>query len=217
MAELMRRTSRQQAPGTPEEFKIFWRDDTIVLDQAVLSRLRRQLMSQGRRNRQLPRVANTLLDAMWRQVRGERGRERGREAFNDEMLSDQRFVSFAIAWWPPLDAPHVLAWLHDPEFLSRVADGVISQEDQRLLAKSWSGEGSLSVEDIPLLDELRYSLGDVPARTEDERDLDDTLSQAEGGVDMQELMTAADREYAPTGRPWSAPTTGSRTTASRTC
>ena len=46
-------------------------------------------MSQGRRNRQLPRVANTLLDAMWRQVRGERGRERGREAFNDEMLSTQ--------------------------------------------------------------------------------------------------------------------------------
>ncbi len=207
MAELMRRTARQQAPGTPDEFKIFWRDDTIVLDHAILGRLRRQLMSQGRRNRQLPRVAHTLLDAMWRQVRGERGRERGRDAFNDEMISDQRFVTFAIGWWPPLDAPQVLAWLRDPEFLSRVADGVISAEDQRLLSKSWSGEGDgLSVEDIPLLDELRYSLGDVPAKTEDERDLDDTLSQAEGGVDMQELMTAADREYAPTGRPWSAPT-----------
>ena len=207
MAELMRRTARQQAPGTPDEFKIFWRDDTIVLDHAILGRLRRQLMSQGRRNRQLPRVAHTLLDAMWRQVRGERGRDRGRDAFNDEMISDQRFVTFAIGWWPPLDAPQVLAWLRDPEFLSRVADGVISAEDQRLLSKSWSGEGDgLSVEDIPLLDELRYSLGDVPAKTEDERDLDDTLSQAEGGVDMQELMTAADREYAPTGRPWSAPT-----------
>ena len=206
MAELMRRTARQQAPGTPDTFRIFWRDDTIVLDHAVLGRLRRQLMSQGRRNRQLPRVANTLLDAMWRQVRGERGRERGREAFNDEMLSDQRFVGFAIGWWPPLDAPQVLAWLRDPEFLAQAADGVISPEDQRLLTKSWSGDSSLSVEDIPLLDELRYSLGDVPAKTEDERDLDDTLSQAEGGVDMQELMTAADREYAPTGRPWSAPT-----------
>ncbi len=206
MAELMRRTARQAAPSSPQEFRIFWRDDTITLDPAILGRLRRQLMSQGHRNRQLPRVAHTLLDAMWRQVRGERGRERGREAFNDEMLSDQRFVDFAIGWWPPLDAPQVLGWLRDPDFLARVSDGVIGPEDQRLLAKSWSGDTSLSVEDVPLLDELRYDLGDVPAKTEDERDLADTLSAAEGGVDMQELMTAADREYAPTGRAWAPPT-----------
>ena len=206
MAELVRRTARQQAPGTPEEFRIFWRDDTIVLDRGGLGRLRRQLMSQGRRNRQLPRVAHTLLDAMWRQVRGERGRDRGREAFNEEMLSDPRFLDFATAWWPPLDAPTVLGWLRDPDFLARVADGLLSDEEQVLLAKSWAGEPTLSVEDVPLLDELRYALGDVPARTEDERDLDDTLSAAEGGVDMQELMTAADREYAPTGRAWAPPT-----------
>ncbi len=103
MAELMRRTARQQAPGSPREFRIFWRDDRIVLDRGELGRLRRQLMSQGRRNRQLPRVANTLLDAMWRQVRGERGRERGRESFNDEMTSNPAFVDFAAAWWPPLE------------------------------------------------------------------------------------------------------------------
>ena len=206
MAELVRRTARQQAPGTPEEFRIFWRDDTIVLDRGGLGRLRRQLMSQGRRNRQLPRVAHTLLDTMWRQVRGERGRDRGREAFNEEMLSDPRFLDFATAWWPPLDAPTVLGWLRDPDFLARVADGLLSDEEQVLLAKSWAGEPTLSVEDVPLLDELRYALGDVPARTEDERDLDDTLSAAEGGVDMQELMTAADREYAPSGRAWAPPT-----------
>ncbi len=205
MAELVRRTARQQAPGTPEEFRVFWRDDTIVLDRGVLGRLRRQLMSQGRRNRQLPRVAHTLLDAMWRQVRGERGRERGREAFNEDMLSDPRFMDFAVGWWPPLDAPTVLGWLRDPELLARVADGLLSAEEQLLLSKSWAGEPTLAVEDVPLIDELRYALGDVPARTEDERDLDDTLSAAEGGVDMQELMTAADREYAPTGRAWAPP------------
>jgi DNA helicase IV len=205
MAEVMRRTSRQQAPGSPRDFRIFWRDDTIVLTPGQLGTLRRQLMSQGRRNRQLPRVANALLDTMWRQVRGERGRERGREAFNEEMLSDQRFLDFAVAWWPPLDAPDVLRWLHDPEFLSGVADGLLSAEEQRLLSKSWGDGSSLSVQDIPLLDELRYALGDVPAKTEDERDLDDT-SLLEGGVDMQELLTAADREYAPSGRAWAPPT-----------
>src|SRR4051794_30763975 len=186
MAEVLRRTARQQAPGTPREFRIFWRDDTIVLDRGALGRLRRQLMSQGRRNRQLPRVAHTLLDAMWRQVRGERGRERGREAFNDEMLSNQGFVDFAAAWWPPLEAGEVFGWLREPEFLARVADGVLGPEEQRLLTKSWGDASALSVEDIPLLDELRYALGDVPARTDDERELDDS-GLLEGGVDMKEL------------------------------
>jgi DNA helicase IV len=205
MAELLRRTARQQAPGSPSEFRIFWRDDTLVLGRSELGRLRRQLMSQGRRNRQLPKVANTLLDAMWRQVRGERGRDRGREAFNDEMLSTQSFVDFVAAWWPPLDAVTVFGWLRDPELLSRVGDGVLTPEEQRLLSKSWAESSTLSIEDVPLLDELRYAIGDVPARTDDERDLDDT-GLLEGGVDMQELFTAADREYAPSGRAWAPPT-----------
>ena len=201
MAELLRRTSRQQAPGSPAEFRVFYRDDVLHLDRGLLGRLRRQLMSQGRRNRQLPRIANTLLDAMWRQVKGERGRDRGRDAFNEEMLSHQEFVDFAISWWPPLDAPEVLSWLRDPDFLARIAEGVVSAEDQRLLAKSWSGDGSLSVEDVPLLDELRYALGDIPARHEDDHQLDEFV-----GADLQELTTAADREYAPAGRSWTPPT-----------
>jgi DNA helicase IV len=209
MAELIRRTARQQAPGSPTEFRVFWRDDTIRLDRGLLGRVRRQLMSQshnshGRRNRQLPRVAPTLLDTMWRQVRGERGRERGREAFDDEMLSNQAFVDFAVAWWPPLDAREVLSWLRDPETLARVSEGLLNAEEQRLLTKSWSGDGSLSVEDIPLLDELRYALGDVPAKVEDERD--DPMALIEGAVDLQELTTASDREYAPSGRAWTPPT-----------
>ena len=204
MAELMRRTARQQAPGSPTEFRTFWRDDRIVLDRGTLGRLRRQLMSQGRRNRQLPRIASTLLDAMWRQVRGERGRERGREAFDDDMLSDQRFLDFALAWWPPLDAPTVLGWLREPELLARVGEGVVTPEEQSLLLKSWDSAPGLSVEDVPLLDELRYALGDVPAKPDDERD--DPYSLLEGSVDIQELMTAADREYAPAGRAWTPPT-----------
>ena len=204
MAELMRRTARQQAPGAPREFRIFWRDDTIVLDRQLLGNLRRHLMSQGRRNRQLPRVPNALLDAMWSQVRGERGRERGREAFDDEMLSNQSFLDFAAAWWPPLAATDVFAWLREPEFLSRVAEGVLGPEEQRLLSKSWAS-ADLSVEDVPLLDDLRYAIGDVPARTDDERDLDET-GLLEGGIDIQELFTAADREFAPAGRGWAPPT-----------
>jgi DNA helicase IV len=205
MATVMRRAARLQAPGSPDHFRIFWRDDVLTLDRGVLGRVRRQLMSQGRRNRQLPRVAGALLDALWSQVRGERGRERGREAFDDDLLGNDEFLDFVLAWWPPLDAPTVLGWLRDPELLAQVSAGVLSHEEQRLLIKSWgSGALGLSVEDVPLVDELRYALGDVPARTDDERDLDDTSLLA-GGLDVQELMTAADREYAPAGRAWTPP------------
>lgn len=209
MAEVMRRTARQQVPGSPREYRVFWRDDRLVLDRGRLGQVRRQLMSQGLRNKQLPRVSNALLDALWRQVRGERGREQGREKFNDEMLSRQDFLDFAHGWWPPLDAPTVLCWLRDPEFVSRVADGVLSPEEQRLVTKSWSHldparsiGGQISIEDVPLLDELRYALGDVPQKADDERD--DPLAVIEGAVNVQELITASDREFA-TGPAWRAP------------
>jgi hypothetical protein len=200
MAELMRRTARQQAPGSPKEFRVFWRDDVIHLDRGILGKLRRQLMSQGQRNRQMPRVASALLDVMWRQVRGERGRERGREAFDDDMLSSQAFVDFALSWWPPLSAPEVLGWLRDPEFLARVGEGIVTPEEQRLLVESW-GADDLSVEDVPLVDELRYALGDVPDRArEEDHELDDFL-----GGDLQELTTAAEREYG-SAAVWTPPT-----------
>ena len=204
MAELMRRAARQQAPGSPGEFSLFWYDSRLVLDRGLLGRLRRQLMSQGRRNRQMPRVTPTLLDALWRQVRSERGRDRGREHFDDDLLGNDDFLDFVIGWWPPLSAPDVLGWLRDPELLARVGEGIVSPEEQRLLLKSWGDETRLSIEDVPLIDELRYALGDVPTRGDDERD--DQISVVEGGVDMQELMTASDREYAPTGRAWTPPT-----------
>ncbi|MGZ5405718.1 MAG: HelD family protein, partial [Nocardioides sp.] len=205
MAELVRRAARQQAPGSPGEFRLFWRDDVILLDRGVLGRLRRQLMSNGQRNRQLPRVATTLLDAMWQQVRGERGRDRGREAFDDDVLSHQPFLEFAVEWWPPLTATDVFGWLRDPDFLARVGDGILSPEEQRLLSKSWSGsDAALSVQDVPLVDELRYLLGDVPARHETEQWLRDEEHLA--GADLQELTTASEREYAPTGRAWTPPT-----------
>ena len=219
MAELMRRAARQAVPGVAREYSIFYRDDRLVLDRAKLAQLRRQLLSQGRRNRQMPRVASTLLDALWRQVRGERGRERGREAFDDELLGNAGFLDFATSWWPPLSADEVFSWLRDADFLARVGDGVVSSEDQRLLLKSWAGvstsstsgvgstgvstgstTGSYSIEDIPLVDELRYALGDVPLRADEDHALDDYV-----GGDLQELTTAADREFA-SGRGWQPPT-----------
>jgi len=201
MAELMRRTARQAVPGAPTEFRVFYRDENIVLTSRDLTTLRRQLLGHGKRNRQVTRAAHALIDLMWRQVRGERGRERGREQFVDEMMDNAAFLDFVRAWWPPLDATQVLHWLADAELLARVGEGVVSQEDRALLSKSWStgvhdeAPGrrgpDWSVEDVPLLDELRYQLGDIPENLDED---EDPLAHL---VDEQtrEVTTIADRDY----------------------
>ena len=141
---------------------------------------------------------------MWRQVRGERGRERGREAFDDDMLSSDPFVEFSLSWWPSLGAREVLGWLRDPEFLARVGEGVVTPEEQRLLVESWEAD-DLSVDDVPLVDELRYALGDVPDRREDDHELDDFLG-GDLGSGREELSTAWEREYGPGAPAWTPPT-----------
>ncbi len=146
MAELLRRAARQAVPGAPEEFRIFYRDDTLVLGPRELARIRRSLLSQGRRNLQVTRVATALTDALWRQVRGERALERGREEFLDTLLGEDRFLLFVRDWWPPLDATEVLRWLAVPGFLGRVGEGVLSAQDLAALADGWAED--FSVEDV---------------------------------------------------------------------
>jgi hypothetical protein len=152
----------------------------------------------GPRNRSTTRVASTLIDMMWRQVRSERARERTKEDFAEEMRTSDAFLEFAASWWPVLDAATVLGWLRDADLLARVADGVLDDEAVRLLTKSWGED--LSVDDIPLVDELRYLLGDPPIVNDVE---EEPLELADSS--LQELTTASDREFAG-GRSWSPPT-----------
>ncbi|MGO4257609.1 HelD family protein [Marmoricola sp. RAF53] len=198
MAELLRRTARQHVPGAPREFRVFYRDDVLVLGPRELGQIRRQLLSMGSRNRSTTKVASTLIDALWRQVRSERARERTKEDFADEMRTSDAFLEFAAAWWPVLDAASVLGWLRDPELLGRVAEGVLDDEAVRLLTKSWGED--LTVDDVPLVDELRYLLGDPPIVNDAD---EDPLGLADSS--LQELTTAADREYRGRGG-WTPPT-----------
>jgi DNA helicase IV len=205
MAEVMRRTARQAVPEAPTELRVFYRDDIVVLNPRELARVRRQLLGQGRRNRQLPKVAAALLDAMWRQVGGERGRERGREEFDDAMVGTAAFMDFLLTWWPPLDATEVLGWLRDPDLLARVGQGLLSTDEQALLSKSWgpvrepaadSGvPDEWSVEDVALLDELRFELGDVPERPAQERDAEYDPVAELVDANVPELGTVSDRAH----------------------
>ncbi|SDS93968.1 DNA helicase IV [Nocardioides scoriae] len=208
MAEVLRRLARQAVPDAPTEFRVFYRDDNLVLGRRELAQIRRQLLGMGHRNRSTTKVASTLIDALWRRVRSERARERTKEDFVEEMRGRDDFLAFASAWWPVLDAPTVLGWLRDPELLARVGEGVLDDEAVRVLSKSWGSTDpgveapALSVDDVPLVDELRYLLGDPPIVNTGSVD-DEWLSAADSS--LVEVTTASEREYAG-HRSWTPPT-----------
>ena len=199
MVELLRRTVRQSVPGAPRGFSLFYRDSRIELGSRELGQVRRNLLGMGTRNQSTTKVASTLIDAMWRQVQSERGRERGKDEFADDLRTNDAFLDFAANWWPVLDATTVLGWLRESEFLQRVGEGVLTEDEMRLLSKAWATHSDLSVDDVALLDEIRYALGDPPVVGAEDQD---PLERADAS--LHELSTAADREYAG-GPGWAPP------------
>ncbi|HNO39366.1 MAG TPA: helicase, partial [Marmoricola sp.] len=143
MAEVLRRTARQAVPGSPTEFRAFYRDAKIVLGPRELGQIRRDLLSLGPRNRSTTRVASTLIEAMWSQVSTDRALERTQEDFSEEMRDRDDFLQFAAAWWPVLDASTVLGWLADTDFLKRVSQGILDDAEVSLLAGSFETELSV--------------------------------------------------------------------------
>jgi DNA helicase IV len=195
MAELLRRAARQAVPGSPSEFRYFYRDDVLRLTTGDLGRVRRSLLGSRRNEVPRARAGSVLVDALWRQVKGERALERSREDFVETVLNDDRFLVFLREWWPPLYSAEVLGWLRDPDFLSRIGEGVISIEDVKVLTRpeAWGRDAhDLSVEDVPLVDELRHLLGEP----QEEPDLlDDPLAHLVD-ANLPELTTMSDREFA---------------------
>jgi DNA helicase IV len=199
MRQLLARTARGPVPGAPTSFRIFYRDDVLTLTPRHLRTLRRSLLSSGsRRNRVIPAVSDSLVDALWAQVSGERGLERGKDEFVHTMLGLRQFTDFARAWWPAVDAVDVLGWLSDRDRLAQDAGGMLSAAEIDELVESFGTD--VTVEDVPLLDELRYLLGEQPEPevTDPLEDLYDdlvpevsTLDQRSGGNGPGERPTSS--------------------------
>jgi DNA helicase IV len=173
MRTVLARTARGVVPEAPTSFRVFYRDDVLTLTARQLRGIRRQLLRSGqRRNQVARRVPDELLDALWNQVSGDRALERGKDEFVRTMDTDREFTDFAERWWPVVDSVDVLGWLADRERLERDAAAVLTPTEVDELVESL-GADDFSVEDIPLLDELRYLLGEPPEPEPDSDPLDD--------------------------------------------
>jgi DNA polymerase III delta prime subunit len=188
MRSVLARTARGVVPDAPTGFRIFYRDDVLTLNAKQLRGLRRLLLSSvHHRNRAVPKVADELIDALWRQVAGERALERGKDEFAHTMFGTREFTDFASAWWPVVDAVDALGWLADKERLQRDAQDILTPEEIDELVESWAAD-DFSVEDIPLLDELRYLVGEPPEPEREPDPLDDLYDEQ-----VPELSTVDER------------------------
>jgi DNA helicase IV len=172
MVQVLRRLASASQPGEPTEFRYFYKDDVLRLDAPQLAGIRRQLLSGLKRNRAYTRAPAAVVDALWSQVAGERALEKGESGFFETITTDDAFVDFVEAWWPPVEA--VELWRTLPQRIAELADGTFTPGELSALVASWhdiDAGGEPHIEDVPLIDELRYLIGEVPAADDADDDV----------------------------------------------
>lgn len=164
MATVLARIVKAPPPGAPTRLELFYRDDRLVLESSDLARIRRRALAAGRPNEVAATVRNALVEALWEQVRSARGLDRGPEAFAEDLDGEPRFERFLATWWPELDP--VALWRSVPSRLGEVASDLYTSFEQQVLRREWADEPT--IEDVPLVDELRHLVGEVPEPEEDD-------------------------------------------------
>ena len=160
MVKILRRAVVEAQPGEPTRFQYFFRDDVLRLEAKDLERIRTNLMSNGtKRNRAIEKAPAAVINALWEQVTGERGQEKGRDFFARELIHDDLFIEFMENWWPPLDA--VKVWKSLKDRIVDLGGRTFSAEEYAAIQSTWAAFEDPAIEDIPLIDELRYLLGEI--------------------------------------------------------
>ncbi|MGW7518795.1 HelD family protein [Streptomyces sp. NPDC054796] len=204
MVKVLRRAARGALElgeaQVPQSLRVVAFGARIELGAEELRAVRQQVLGgTAPVNLMRPRARRLLLDALWarsgarRRYTDDELEAEAREAFDEDIATEDVFTEFLDAWWPELTPRRVLAAMADERRLGRWSRRVLRPDEVRAVARSLrrldaEGAGPLSVHDVALLDELHLLLG-APARPK-KRDMD-PLDQLTG---LDELTTYADRE-----------------------
>jgi len=187
MVDVLGRLVSERQPGEPTSFRYYYKDDVLRLDEKQLEGLRARLLAGTTRNRALPHVHQMLIDALWDQVTGERALEKDKDGFLEIIATDNEFIDFVEAWWPPVDALEV--WRTLPDRIDNAGDAILSKAECARVAAT--AGAAPTIEDVPLIDELRYLLGQVP----DIDEIDDPLPKQLMSFERDDAeLEAAERE-----------------------
>ncbi|WP_030943506.1 HelD family protein [Streptomyces sp. NRRL S-646] len=186
--------------GPPTRLRVVAFGRRLELEVAELGRIRQAVLSgTAPVNLLRPRARKLLLDALWAKS-GAAGRHTDpelaaelRSSFDEDVSSEDVFLTFLDAWWPELTPRTVLAAMSDERRLGRWARRILNPGEVRRVARSLRRDGC-SVHDIAMLDELQSILG-TPARPKKKRDLD-PLDQLTGLEELMPTREESQRERA---------------------
>ncbi|MFH9722430.1 HelD family protein [Streptomyces sp. NPDC017254] len=175
--------------GTPTRLRVVAFGRRLELEAEDLRRIRHNVLGgTAPVNLLRPRARRLLLDALYSKS-GASGRHSDpelaaelRSSFDEDVSTEDSFLTFLDAWWPELTPRGVLGAMADERRLGRWARRILNPGEVRRLARSLR-RGDLSVHDVALLDELGTLLG-APARPRKRREYD-PLDQLTG---LEELM-----------------------------
>ncbi|MEU3983654.1 UvrD-helicase domain-containing protein [Streptomyces sp. NPDC026672] len=186
--------------GPPTRLRVVAFGRRLELEAAELERIRRTALGgTAPVNLLRPRARRLLLDALWARS-GAAGRHTDpelaaelRSSFDEDIASEDSFITFLDAWWPELTPGAVLTAMADERRLGRWARRVLNPGEVRKVARSLRRDGH-TVHDIAMLDELQAILGS-PARPRRRRELD-PLDQLTGLEELMPVREESQRERA---------------------
>jgi DNA helicase IV len=164
---LLARAAADTPPDAPEQFRAFVAGKAVRVDRPALDRIRAQVLRGHQRNLASGAVRSALAEASWQSVR-----EGDRAEFMDRFEDHLEVEAFLAQWWPQLDPREVLLWAADAERAHRYGQGVMSPQECEVVAASLAAaldDGTWSVADIALIDDLAARLGTVQEGPSEER------------------------------------------------
>ncbi|MFI8253333.1 HelD family protein [Streptomyces filamentosus] len=202
MLAVLRKAARGalESPDAPQLLRVVAFGRRLELTAEDLKRIRQNVLSgTAPVNLLRPRARRLLLDALYARS-GAAGRHSDpelaaelRSSFDEDVSTEDAFLSFLDAWWPELAPRRVLDAMADEKRLGRWARRILNPGEVRRLARSLRRPG-LSVHDVALLDELHTLLG-APARPKRKREYD-PLDQLTGLEELMPVREETQRERA---------------------
>lgn len=189
---LLARAATRPPQDAPEMFRAFVAGHAVRIEPRVLEGIRHTVLRSHQHNLAEDAARAALAEAAWREV-GSGERADFLDAFSDSM----DVADFMAAWWPQVDPREVLLRLTDTDEVVGLARGVLDHEDAAAFALSMVRalrEGTWSVADIALIDDLAARLGPVRERQSEENvfyDIEALDDLAAFGVDEARVGAGA--------------------------
>jgi len=170
MRGVLTRLARQPIPEGPTLLRCFVAGQAIRLEEPELNRARANVLRRSHRNTSFEAAVVALAEAAWAQVGGP---EVNRAEFFAKFEDSRDVEAFAAAWWRGVDGREVLRWLADDAVAAAVAGGELSRDEVAALAESMrlaESQGSWTVADVALIDDLAEKLGPMVTSAPAERE-----------------------------------------------